>query len=938
MRNLSLTLLLFVSSMLFAQYSIQSTVFDSKNGLPIELGTVQLVKASDSTLVQGVQTDTRGSFILTKIRPGDYKLKITSVGYKVHRAAITVSNRNIILKNIQLPENVELLKDLEVKGTAAQLVVKGDTLEYNATAFKTEENAVVEELLKKLPGLEISSEGKITVNGEEVKKIRIDGKKFFDGDIEQATKNLPADMIDKIQVLDQKSDMALLTGFEDGDTERIINLTTKSNRRRGIFGNVGAGIGLDINDAIRYDSKISLNIMDNDSQTSINGSANNLNNSRSSRGRGSWGGGSNGGITESQNIGINNNTIVNKKIKIGGDLTTNHANNYSDTYSNRTSYLSDATYNDISNTQSGNEKYAANARLEVEWKIDSLNTIIIQPNIEYNTTDSYSKKEYSYLTEGDSTSWGNSRNNGINSSISGGLNVIYNRKFKSKIGRTFTLNLNTDFSQSDNDSYNLSNKFTDDTISIDQFTTNRSNRFNTKVKMSYVEPLWNLKNMIEIAASINSANTTSEKLQYSRDENLDYTIKDSIYSNNFENNFLRESIELNYRYTDANYKIMLGINGEPSQTRNTRSYGNGLSRDTVYGVFNFAPTARLQYNFGKKKFARFDYRGRTEQPSINQMQPVKNNSDLMSEDVGNPTLNPAFSHNLRLMYSAFDDKKFSSFNTYLSANATKDALVSNRIYDNTLKQYNQTLNSEAIPLSLMWNVMFNTPLIAKRLHFNTNTNTNYRTQYSYISRNVNLENIDISDLMKGNLSKTRSIGGSEAISLTFTHDIIEIGLRGKIGYSNSLNNLKDQEAIIWDWSGRGNILVRLPYNFTIGSDITYTDRAGYSQLDLKEIMLNASIDKTMFKNKATLSIKATDLLRQQLNIRQTVGDNYVQYNSYNTLPSYFLVSFTYKINKFNGAKNPEQNEERRFGPPSDGERHQRSGGGSDGGGRNRDEF
>jgi hypothetical protein len=238
----------------------------------------------------------------------------------------TMENKDLVLKAIQLNENVKLLNELEVKGTAAQLVVKGDTVEYNAAAFKTQENAAVEELLKKLPGVEISADGKITVNGEDIKKIRVDGKKFFEGDIEQATKNLPADMIEKIQVLEQKSDMALLTGFEDGDTERIINLTTKPNRRKGVFGNMGLGAGLDINNDFRYDGSLSMNIMRGESQTNINAGANNLNTSRGSRGRGSWGG-ANSGITTSQNLGINNNTIINPKFKIGGDVTFNHSNN-----------------------------------------------------------------------------------------------------------------------------------------------------------------------------------------------------------------------------------------------------------------------------------------------------------------------------------------------------------------------------------------------------------------------------------------------------------------------------------------------------------------------------------------------------------------------------------------------------------------------------------
>lgn len=919
--------LLFFTVSLSAQRSIQSSVFDAKNGQAIEMATVRLLKQKDSALVQGAQTDMKGGFTLPKVRSGNYILLVSSVGYHDYKRNITMENKDLILKAIQLKENVKLLNELEVKGTAAQLVVKGDTVEYNAAAFKTQENAAVEELLKKLPGVEISADGKITVNGEDIKKIRVDGKKFFEGDIEQATKNLPADMIEKIQVLEQKSDMALLTGFEDGDTERIINLTTKPNRRKGVFGNMGLGAGLDINNDFRYDGSLSMNIMRGESQTNINAGANNLNTSRGSRGRGSWGG-ANSGITTSQNLGINNNTIINPKFKIGGDVTFNHSNNLSETETERTSYISEKTYDDWSKSMSGNDRYSTNLRLEAEWKIDSLRTIVFQPNMGYNQTESFSTREYRYLTEGDSTSWGDSKNSGFSNSLSGGLNVIYNQKSAQKKGRSFTLNLRTGFSESNSDNMNLSNKFTNDTtILIDQNTINRSNNFNSYLRMSFVEPLWNNKNMLEAAVSVSNNTTKSVKEQFGKDVNGDYTIFNDEYSNNFENIFFRESIELNYRFTEKDYNIMLGVNGEPSQTRNLREYGNGFVRDTTYGVFNFAPTGRFQYNFGRKTFARIDYRGRTQQPSIDQMQPVKNNSDLMNETVGNPSLNPAFSHNLRLMYSQFNDKTFSSFSTFLNTNLTKDALVSNRIYDSSLKQYNQTVNlKDAMPLSLNWNVMFNTPLIQKRLHFNTNTSTGYRTQYGFVSRGVNNEEIDIDNLLTGASNFTRTYNAAEEISLTFTHDVIEMGVRGRIGYNNSLNSQKNVETETWDWMGRGNLVIRFPYDFTLSSDIAYSDRAGYTNMDQSEIMWNAALDKSLFKKKGTLSLRANDILRQRLNIRQTIGDNYVQYSRYNTLPSYFIVSFTYKINQFGGRATGENNSQ--FGP---GMRPERGAGG--GGGR-----
>lgn len=923
--------LLFCLSTLFifaahAQHSIQSRVFDEKNGEALEMVTIRLFNSSDSSLVQGVQTDVRGGFTINNIKSGKYYLLVSSIGYHDYKADIQMENKNIVLKNIRLKENAQLLSEVEVKGTAAQMLVRGDTLEYNATAFKTAENAVVEDLLKRLPGVEINNEGKITVNGEEIKKIRVDGKKFFDDDVEMATKNLPAEMIEKIQVLEEKSEMAKLTGFEDDDTERIINLTTKPNRRRGLFSNMNGGIGFDTNGDLRYDVNAVANIMEGNSQTTVTAGANNINTSRSSRGRM---GGSNG-ITATQNFGLNNNTIVNDKIKIGGNGSFNHSLNESITDSYKLSYLKDSTYTDSTKTISHNENYAANIRLELEWRPDSMNTFIFQPNVSYNRSFNDTNRDFVYLVEDDTTSVGNSINYGNSSKFEAEMRLIYNRKFLKK-GRTLTARINGGFSTNENESFNYSFreiKTLDSINVIDQKTINNSNRYNLNARVSFVEPLWNVKNLLEISATFQTTTNTSKKDQYENEnlryyDNLNeyidfervYTSFNEEYSNDFRNLFFRETVELNYRYTEKNYNLMLGIKGEPSQTYSYTTYGDGKERNVENEVFNFSPTGRFQYNFGKKEFIRIDYRGSSSQPSVNQMQPVKNNSNIMSETVGNPTLNPAFAHRFRLFYSTFNDQRFSSFNTSLSFNATKDALVSNTIYDNTGKRYNQTINSEKAPFSLNANVMYNTPIIQKRLHFNTRTNLGFNQRYGYSKKGIGIINTDIEDLPKGDLSSTQTYNASEDLSLTFTHDIIEIGARGSVRYQHTNNNLNPQQSAIWDWTGSGNIVLHLPYNFNLSSDINYTTRKGYdSNFDRNELIWNASIDKTLFKNRGVLSIQCSDILRQRLNIRQSIGDNYIETSSYNTLTSYFLVSFSYKINRFNGknTNNPPQEEGRRI--------------------------
>ncbi len=924
------TIILSASMPALAQHSIQAMVFDGKNGLPIEMGSVRLLHLPDSVYVQGTQTNEKGNFMLNKIKPGNYNLVITMVGYVDYHQNIIMDSKNIILKTIHLQENSRLLGEVEVKGTAAQMVVKGDTLEYNATAFKTNQNAVVEDLLKRLPGVEVGTDGSITVNGQQIKKIRVDGKKFFGDDVEMATKNIPADMIEKVQVLEQKSDMAQLTGFEDNDTEQIINLTTKPNRKRGTFGNITGGAGLDLNNDARYDANSFINIMDGDSQTAITAGGNNTNTTRSGRGRAGMGSPS-GGITQTQNFGVNHNSPLNSNLKIGGDASFNHSTNESITETNKESYLLGSKYTDHSNSTSNPENYSANLRLEAEWKPDTLNTILFQPTIGYNRSFSNSSNSYSYLTGADTTTVGNSSTTGNGTSLDANLNIIFSHKFASKKGRTLTTNLQTEVVQSNSESYNLSDKTTTGVLtSINQYTKNHSDQYNFSLRMSYVEPLWNEKNLLETAIAAKMTNSTAEKDQYNKDPlSNNYTSKDSTYSNNFSNHFYSETVEMNFRHVEKLWNFLLGAKAEPSQTISNTTYGDGSVRDIpALHVVNFSPTARFQYNFKKKKFMRIDYRGQTSQPSISQMQPVKNNSNLMNEIVGNPNLNPSFSHNFRVMYSAFNSEVFSSFNAFLNVQATKDALVTNSLYDETGKQYSQTVNAGSTPYNINGNVMFNTPIIQKRLHFNTSTSFGLDQRYGYSSKNLNSQTVNVDNLPLGDLSNTRRYNAGESLALTFTQDVFEIGIKGSFKYSSTKNNLNPALAITKDWTGSGNIVLHLPYNINFGSDLNYSTLQGYSTTDQNQLIWNGYIDKTLFNNKGAISLKVNDILHQQLNYRQTIGDNYIQYSKFNTLTTYFLVSFTYKISKFTGAKNPAERrlDFERFGPGDGGDRPSRRGG------------
>ena len=942
MKRAILFIALLSSITLFAQQtgSIQGSVADSQSGQIMEMVAVQLFAYADgdSMMVNGAQTDAEGFFYFLKVKPGKYKLVFSSLGYHTRIVPVELTPNKMILElgRITMVEDVQALAEIDVKGHAAEMTVKGDTIEYNTSAYKMEETAVVEDLLKKMSGVTVDKEGNVTVNGETIKAVRVDGKKFFGDDVQTATKNIPADMIEKIQVLDEKSETSKMTGFEDDETSRVINLTLKADRRQGMFGNFNGGLGADLvtddgkwfnygnpafgttaadrtkhffeND-FRYTAGLFMNILSGNSQTTLIGNANNTNEIRMGRGRGSWGA-ENQGITWAENIGVNTNIDVSASVPgmlVGGDGQLAHSSNNTRADSRKESYASGANYLQKDNSSSLSNSWDANVRLEMEYEVDSANKVLIQPQFSFSraatdATNTYSNAQYP--DGGDTTliSDGNQTKNSLSRDISGKIQVIYNHSFR-KPGRKLTLtgNANISNTKGHTDTYAYDNL--GDSVLVNQYTNSGNTAVGYSLRASYIEPLKTKEHLLEIAALFSGNNRRSHKDQY--DIGLADTTYNNEYSNNLSNDFYTEQLELNYQWKHEKFNLTAGIKGLFSQTHSRTSYGGVLVRDTLRNVFNFAPNINFRYKFGKKEFARIRYNGTTQQPTINQLEPVRNNSDAMYETVGNLGLNPAFRHSLHVMYSKFDQDKFWSLMTGLHGNVTKDALVGNSLYDETGKQYQQTVNAQDVPFDVRADLMFNTPFANKMMQFNTRTVVSYNQRVGYISYGYTAaeiaQMIESNSLALGDRSVTGNVQVGENLTLRFTHDIVDIGVTGAFNYSYTKNNLSKQaQTNVFNWSVTGDVSFKLPKQWTIGADCGYTARYGYGFDDPNEILLNASIAKSW--KSATLTLKAYDLLNQKKNIVQIVGENYVQYKEYNTLPTYVMLSFTYKLNKMGSLK------------------------------------
>ena len=929
-RILSFMLLLIVTTAIMAQHTLSGTILSKTDNTPIDMATVRLFThhGTDSTLVQGAQTYQDGLFILNNVRAGKYRLIVSSVGFNEHSQWVEMKNANLDVPTIRLTEQVQHLAEVSVQGKAAEMTVKGDTIEYNTAAYQVSENANVEELLKKMNGVEVDKEGKVTINGEEIKAVRIDGKKFFGDDVQTATKNIPAEMIDKIQVIDEKSEMAKLTGFEDDDTERIINLSLKKNRKKGLFGNYSGALGADMvadngmwfdydnqffNNDFRYAANIFTNILLGESQTTIVGSANNTNEIRSGRGRGFWGG-QNAGITRAENIGVNTNIDLTNKIEkkdektellLGGDASFNHSNNDTRTISQRDSYSEEATYIDKDSTNKLSQSWDAQMRLEMEYQIDSLNKLILRPQISYTNSTSAQTNDYTYDRDSIRINDGYQHQNSLQEEIKASMRATYNHKF-AKPGRSLTMRANFNFTNTKGktDTYAWDNLLNQ--ALVDQNTLSGNNALSYSLRTSFVEPIYKKNHLLEMVLSFSGNNRHSIKNQYSMDSITGDYQYDSIFSNELSNNMYTEQLELNYRWVSEKIDLTAGARVLATQTHSQTYYGGLLARDTLYNRFNWAPNMNFKYKFGRKEFARVIYRGTSRHPSITQMEPVRNNSDAMNETVGNLGLQPAFNHNIFAMYSRFNQEKFSSIMTGLRANITQDALVNNTIYDQTGKRYMQTVNADMVPWNIGADFMSNTPFYNKMFQFHSRTAISYNQRVAYVLREQDADAIAqmiaSNTLPLGDASKTGNFRMSSDLTLRFTHKIVDIGIKNTNIYSLTHNSLnKKNISHIGDWIISGDVTFHLPKSWNIATDIAYTSRHGYEGLnDVNELIWNFSVDKTW--TNSTLTLKIYDLLNDKKNIVQTVNETSVSYQKFNTLPTYFMLTYTYKLNRMGSLK------------------------------------
>ena len=934
MRHKIFLLLLFVSLIIpFAsvaqRVSVRGVVRDAVDNEPLPRVSVRLLQAKDSAYVAGTTGNSEGVFRINEVPHGSYIVQFSFLGYSTQY--VNINTRSVRsqynMGEILMSTGDILLKEATVVGKAPEVVVKEDTIEFNADSYKTQPSAVVEDLLKRLPGVEVDETGKITANGKEVTKILLDGKEFFSDDPKVASKNIPVEMVQKLQVVDRKSDLARITGVDDGEEETVINLTIKPGMKQGWFGEIQGGYGyrlinstVDNTSPHRYQGGAMINYIKDDDQFTLILNSNNVNSMGfTDQGQGQfrrWGG--NNGIATSHSLGLNFNVGNQEIFRVGGDVMYSYTDRDTRKRSERQDFFSDSTsYSDLL-SESRDIGQQINGRFRLQWNPDSLNTFEFRPQISVNFNDSR-RIEESNTFAGDAARSQVNRNynynnsNGVSLRTSGEL--IYNRQLTSKPGRSISVHGRYNFSNTteignsiDKTWYYLLN----DTSDLNQTSDDHSWSNGYSARLTYTEPIGKPEKGMFLTFALRSQGDfrNADKYTYTADEFGVYPLNpDTAYSNSFRNMNITNSAQIGFRHVTRNLNYNVGLSFEPTTT-SSQDLMKPANNIDAYTVYNWAPFMWLTYKVDKQTSLRMWYNGRTEQPTIAQLQPVPDISNPLNIVVGNPDLAPSFTHRLRLRFSDYDTNTQRSIMAHLRANYTMNSIISATEYNSeTGGRLTSYENVDGV-----WSVngmfMITLPFKDKRWQFNNFTRLGFS---SSAGKN------------NGELNRANQFTAGESLSLAFRSTYFDTELRGRYNLQHVRNTVQTgNNRTVHTYGGTYSFTVNLPFGMTIGSDIGYTGNVGYTDGYNQDVwMWNAQLSYSFLAGRnATITLKGVDLLNQSNNIQRTVTGNYLEDVEYNTLGRYCMISFSYRFNTF-GKDKPQMRGQfgPGFGPPPGVPRH-----------------
>lgn len=917
MKKILPLILIAISSTVFAQkFSIKGQLVDTLRN-PLPSATILLLNPKDSSLVNFVLGDANGNFTLKNVGKGEHLIKVSFMGFRNFTKKITTPEtpQVIELGQLQMTPKSNELETIEIEAEKAPVVIKKDTIEFNAGSFKTKQNAVVEDLLKKLPGVEVDNDGNITAQGEQVRNVTVDGKKFFGTDPKLATKNLPADAVNKVQLFDKKSDQTTFSGIDDGQREKTINLELKEEKRKGAFGSVMAGIG---NDG-RYQGRASINKFTKTRQVSLLGMGNNVNeqgfsmedymNFTGGSQQMMAGGGAarltfssdntNGvplnfgnranGVMSNLAGGINLNNEFSKKTELNGSYFFSYLDHQRDQTTFRENFLpagsgvgSRSMFNFDQNSVMQNTNSNHRANLTLDHKIDSTNSLKLTSSFTYNQTDSETRSISKNLsTDGvvQNETQRLSLSSGANTSLNSSL--LWRHRFAKK-GRTFSANFQFNYGENNRTGFldaSTRNYFTNPADTVFKQVSDQSTQ-NTLYggTLSYTEPLGGRKYM---EANYTFRKNLNDVVRNVSDVSGDAPVYDALLSNLFNSDYEYHRAGLNFRMNRTKYNFTVG--GSIQQT-----YLQGylelrdvtISRDYQ----NVLPTVRFNYEFSTSKRLSFDYETSVQEPTIQELQPVVDNSDPLNIYEGNPALRPAYSQGWRMNFTTFNPVNFMSFFAFIDVDYITNSITNSRSINEQFISVTKPVNVDN-NMNVSGNANLSFPINKIKSRFSIGGSIRNR-------RSINLLN-DISSTIN-----SQSAGGNVRYSYRYK-EIFDLSLSARL------------ERQLTDYEFQQNDQIFLNNNYTAETNLTilknYQLSGNFELLQYENQnnnynqtipLLNLSLSRFLLKNKTgELKFAVNNLLDKALGVSQTANLNYTERQTTNSLERIFMVSFTYSINK-----------------------------------------
>lgn len=844
----------------------------------------------DSVTAAHAVTDSLGRFTLTATQRGPLRLVIAYMGYETYSRHLLVSDTATLISagNIAMPPKGINLARIEVEGYRQPITLKEDTVEYNAGSFKTRENAVAEELLKKLPGITVERDGTIKAGGETVKKVLVDGKPFFGNDPKMATRNLPADILDKVQLIDQKSDQAQFTGISDGQTEKVLNFTVKENKRRGFFGRVTGGYGTDQ----RFSGNGNINAFRKEKQFSFIGSGNNTNGtSNPEGGMGNMGGGT--GISRNWNGGLQFNNSTSPRFKLNGSYYLNNNRMETENTSSRENIFRKDSSSYVTGSDLGNNAMVShNIHMRIESEIDSFHSFILTPNLSFSNTDNFSQRHSTTRNNGGDTVNTN-RSSTLVDSKTPNINAqaLLRRKFRKK-GRTLSANLTFQHNNSDVSTFNEAyTRFrTDDTQyrldTIDQKVQSENLARSIGVRLSYTEPVFRDR-YLEVNYGYNNAFNSSDRYTWDRSKpGGEYDLLNDSLTNHFNNFNTQHQVGLNLRTEKLKYNYTLGFNVQRNQLESRNlTKGENVEQQTT----NFSPTAQFAYNFSQNKRFKISYRGNTQQPSLEQLQPVPDLSNRLMIRLGNPNLKPAFQNMVNLTFNTVNRENYRTFMVGMTGMLHLNRIVNSSVLREDGVQVTQPVNMNG-GLHLNAYSVIGLPLDkSQKAAFNFTTEAGFRRDPSMVNNQKNqTNNLTLGQAVNFNLSVKEAFFVGTETRVTFNNARFSANPQNNTKYFNYDLNL--------------DASLNLPWDMTVTAQTHYTATTGRGEgFDQQFTRINASVSKTFLpRRQGILRFMVYDLLNQNLSVSRTVADNYIEDSRNMMLRRYCMLSFTWIFNRFGG--------------------------------------